>query len=261
MGSASREALSQVKVVLDGLTGQAPLGFGRELFGAAASIAAAPALSSSLADPAATASSKQQLVAKLFGSLQDPARRVLDAVASARWSNAEELVDGVEEIGIRAEARAAENLADELEAVAAIIGSQHELELTLGSKLVAPAAKAELVTSLLKGKVSTSALALVAYFVANPRGRRLRTLLKQAAVTVADEGGSALATVTVAAPLDAARTERLRVALAASAGRPVKITTVIDPDLVGGVRIQIADTVIDGSVRARLDDLRLQLAG
>jgi F-type H+-transporting ATPase subunit delta len=40
----------------------------------------------------------------------------------------------------------------------------------------------------------------------------------------------------------------------------VKITTVIDPELIGGVRIQIADDVIDGSVRARLDDLRQQLA-
>lgn len=261
MGSASREALSQVVVVLRDLTGQAPLGFGRELLGAAAAISAAPALASSLADPSASSESKQQMVAKLFGSLQDPARRVLDAVASARWSNADELVDGIEEIGIRAEARATENLADELEAVAAIIAGQHELELTLGSKLVAPEAKAELVTRLLKGKVSTSALALVVHFVANPRDRRLRTLLKQAATIVADEGGSELATVTVAAPLDAARTERLRAALSVSAGRPVKITTVIDPDLVGGVRIQMADTVIDGSVRSRLDDLRLQLAG
>lgn len=261
MGSASRVALSQVKVVLDGLTGQAPLGFGRELLSAAATISAAPALRSAIADPSASVAAKQQIVANLFGSLQDPARRILDAAASAVWSNADELVDGIEEIGIRAEARASENLAEELEAVAAVFSGEHELELTLGSKLVASSAKAEMVTGLLKGKVSSSASTLVAHLVANPRGRRLRTLLKQTAAIVADEGGSEIATVTVAAPLDAARTERLRAALSVSAGRPVKIMTVVDPDLVGGVRIQMADTVIDGSVRTRLDDLRLQLAG
>jgi F-type H+-transporting ATPase subunit delta len=66
--------------------------------------------------------------------------------------------------------------------------------------------------------------------------------------------------VTVAAPLNAEQQVRLARALEQSAGRPVKITTVIDPELVGGVRIQLADDVIDGSIRARLDDLRQQLA-
>jgi len=36
---------------------------------------------------------------------------------------------------------------------------------------------------------------------------------------------------------------------------------VVEPALVGGVRIQIGDEVIDGSVRSRVEDLRLQLAG
>ena len=84
MGSASREALSQVKVVLNGLSGQAPLGFGRELLGAAATISSAPALIGTLGDPSATVVSKQQLVAKLCSSLRDPARRILDEVASLR---------------------------------------------------------------------------------------------------------------------------------------------------------------------------------
>ena len=78
---------------------------------------------------------------------------------------------------------------------------------------------------------------------------------------VADQGGSALATVTAAAPLNELQLSRISGLLEKNAGRPVRVTTVVDPSLVGGVRIQIGDDVIDGSVRARLDDLRLQLAG
>jgi F-type H+-transporting ATPase subunit delta len=38
------------------------------------------------------------------------------------------------------------------------------------------------------------------------------------------------------------------------------VNQVIDPTLIGGVRIAIGDDVIDGSVRTRLDDLRLRIA-
>jgi len=49
--------------------------------------------------------------------------------------------------------------------------------------------------------------------------------------------------------------------LATAYGRKIVINQVIDPALIGGVRITIGDDVIDGTVRTRLDDLRLRLAG
>ncbi|WP_414780837.1 F0F1 ATP synthase subunit delta [Escherichia coli] len=39
------------------------------------------------------------------------------------------------------------------------------------------------------------------------------------------------------------------------------MNTVIDPTVVGGLRVQVADDVIDASVSARLTDLRQRIAG
>ncbi|UOQ56119.1 F0F1 ATP synthase subunit delta [Leucobacter allii] len=257
MGSASREALAQAQTALrDGLDPAA----GIELLQVAAQIDAAPALASALGDASAAAESKSQVVERLFGGLSADARALLTAAVSGRWSNVSEFVAGVEELGLRAEALGNAELSDELLLVADLVDRNHELQLSLGSKLGDPAAKATLIARLLDGRIAASTVAVVRHLVANPRGRRLDVALRQTARIAADQRGSELATVTVAAPLTAAQQTRLAGLLEQSAGRPVKVTTVIDPELIGGIRIQLADDVIDGSVRARLDDLRQKLA-
>jgi F-type H+-transporting ATPase subunit delta len=44
-------------------------------------------------------------------------------------------------------------------------------------------------------------------------------------------------------------------------GREPRIALRIDPTVIGGLRVQIGEDVIDGTVASRLADLRLQLAG
>lgn len=258
MGSASREALATARATLSAdLDSQA----GAELLAAASQIGEAPALLGALADSSADESTKSALVQRLFAAASEGARRVLTAAVTQSWSSADELVAGIEELGLRAESLTTADLADQLLAAATAIDSNHELELGLGSKLGDPAAKVALVRKLFTGKLSEAAVGVVAHLVANPRGRRISAALRESARVVADQGGSELATVTVAAPLSDAQHSRIAALLEKSTGRPVRVTTVVDPSLVGGVRIQIGDDVIDGSVSSRLDDLRLRLAG
>lgn len=258
MGSASRESLVAARSALNGVLEQRT---GSDLLSASAQIAASPALLSALADSSTEPAARSQLIDRLFGAASLGARSVLKAAVEQSWSNSGELVDGIEQLGIRADAIAFPGLADELLGAVATIDSSHELELALGSKLGDSETKAALVDKLFTGKLSDGALGLLRHLVVNPRGRRLGNALRESARVAADQGGSELATVTVAAPLNADQQARISSALERSAGRPVRVTTVVDPSLVGGVRIQIGDDVIDGSVRSRLDDLRLQLAG
>ena len=62
-------------------------------------------------------------------------------------------------------------------------------------------------------------------------------------------------------PLTTRHTGRLEQALAAQTGGPVHLNVVVEPDLVGGVKVEIGDEVVDGTVRNRLADVERRLAG
>jgi F-type H+-transporting ATPase subunit delta len=69
------------------------------------------------------------------------------------------------------------------------------------------------------------------------------------------------ATLTTAIPLGDAEQERLRGALARKLGHEVRLHAEVDAGLIGGARIRIGDHLVDGSIRAKLDQLRRTLHG
>lgn len=264
MGSATSQALAGARAALAGLGGKDGLATGAQLFEAVRVIGDSAQLRGALADSAADPAAKAALVAKVFGSLGAPAKKLLASITASRWSTPDDLLAGIEEIGIRAVAGSVKDgvsIVDELFAFRTAVGSDAELELAVGSKLGSPQAKAALVHSLLSKKASEQTVTIVEQLVRQPRGRRIGQLLSGAASIVADEAGFAVATVITAAPLTAAQLDRLRAGLAKSYGRDLKLNVRLDPSIIGGVRVQVGDDVIDGSVATRLTDLRLQLAG
>ena len=69
-----------------------------------------------------------------------------------------------------------------------------------------------------------------------------------------------VATVTVAAPLTSEQRARLAATLTAQAGRVVNLHIVVDAHVVGGIKVELGDEVIDGTVAGRLADARRHLA-
>jgi len=265
MGSATREALASSRAALAAHGGTADLATGEGLLNAGRVIGESSQLLSALVDPAADAAPKAALVATVFGPAVTPvALDLLQAVTAARWSSHTDLLAGIEDLGLRCAASSASVagvVEAELFSFGATVAGNAELELALASKLGAPRAKVGLVDAILIGKVTDQTLVIVRHLVQQPRGRRIGELLRYAASVVADQSGTSIATVTSASSLAPAQLDRLRTHLSARYGRKLTINLVVDPSLVGGVRVQIGDDVIDGSIATRLKDLRLQLAG
>jgi F-type H+-transporting ATPase subunit delta len=264
MGSMTREALSSARTVLADLGDSADLATGEQLLDAGRVIGGSVQLQAYFADPSVEVSVKKQLLDRLFGSFSESARALLVSVVGSRWSSARDLLAGVEELGIRVVASSApgdSSIENELFAFDAAVRSDAQLELAIGTKLSDPEAKSGLVRRLLEGKASEQTLAIATHLVRQPRGRRIGELLRSAAEIVADQSHQLVATVTVAKPLDESHAARLEQGLAAQFGRSLRINQVIDPAVIGGLRVQIGDEVIDGTVATKLSLLRLQLAG
>lgn len=263
MGSATTQAQAATTAAL-GAASAVDLDVARELFAVARAVGGSSQLSGALADSSASSDARRKVVADVFGPAVTPTTAsLLTTAVEQRWSAAGDVVEGIEDLAVRA-AAIADRSADvegELFSFSRTIADNPELELALGSRLGDAAAKTELVESLLKGRASEAATLIAASLIGNPRERRVRRLLARATRLVADQRGRTVATVVTAAPLSAAQAERLTSTLSKRYGAQVTLNTVVDPSVVGGMRVQIADDVIDASVSARLADLRQRLAG
>jgi F-type H+-transporting ATPase subunit delta len=263
MGSATAQALAASTKALAAAK-DVTIDTARELFAAARAVGDSSQLSGALADPAAAVDARQKVVSAVFAGLSDTSRGVLGAAVAERWSNADELVDGIEELAIRSAAIAepAADIEGELFGFSRVIAANPELELALGSRLGGSDAKGALVEKLLAGTTTSAPSALiVSSLVRQPRERRVRQLLSRAIRIVSSQRGLVVATVHTATELSEAQRTRLSDALSRRYDGEVSLNVVIDPAVVGGLRVQIADDVIDGSISARLADLRQKLAG
>ncbi|WP_260115259.1 FoF1 ATP synthase subunit delta [Ornithinimicrobium sp. INDO-MA30-4] len=67
------------------------------------------------------------------------------------------------------------------------------------------------------------------------------------------------AIVTTAGALSETQLDRLEKALVAQYGKQVHMNVVIDPEVIGGLRVEIGDEIIEGTISSRLDDARRRL--
>lgn len=262
MGSATTQAQAASTAALDAVGG-VDLGVARELFAAARALGGTSQLSGALFDSTAPAEARIRVVADVFAGFQPTTVSLLQTVAAQRWSSVDDLITGVEDLAVRAAAIAetGSDVDGELFEVIRAIAGNAELELALGSRLGDADAKGALVESILKGRASSATVLIASSLVQQPRERRVRSLLTRALGLVADQRGRTVATVYTAATLNDAQRARLERTLGQRYGAEVSLNVVVDPTVVGGLRIEIGDDVIDATVSSRLNDLRQKLAG
>jgi len=118
----------------------------------------------------------------------------------------------------------------------------------------------QLIRGLLEGKADVSTVRLAERAV-DGRGRSFAASMRSYQVAAAARRNASIATVRVATDLSEAERTRLADALSRQYGRQVQLNVIVDPQVVGGVRVDIGDEVIDGTIAARLDDAQRRIAG
>lgn len=161
--------------------------------------------------------------------------------------------------GVLSFARAEKALAAviaEFPRVAETVSASAELSATLADPALPAARRQQIVEDVLGGHASPTTIGVVSMLVASGRAADLPAI---ASALLADEAagrGEEVAEVRSAVPLTDDQLARLTTALNAATGRQVTVRNIVDPAVLGGVVTQIGDSVIDGSVRTRLNQLR-----
>jgi F-type H+-transporting ATPase subunit delta len=75
-----------------------------------------------------------------------------------------------------------------------------------------------------------------------------------------DENQLLPVTITSAVELDASTVEGIGKAIGEQTGRKVELTTTVDPDVLGGIVLRVGNSILDASIRNRLEQLRRQVA-
>lgn len=258
---ASAEA---VDALTGDLTGSATAATGESLFAVARVLREDAALRRFAADPSVAAEARQGLVRSLFdGKVDATALNVLVSAAGKRWRSSGDLADAVERLSEVATISAAGDhraLVDELFGLRRTIETTPELRDALSDPGRSVQDRAGLIDTVFGGDVSAAALALAKQALAGTYGT-VGAALAAYRELAAQLNGEAVATVSVARPLSPDHESRLGAALARIYGRPVHLNIVVDDHVLGGVKVEIGDDVIDGTIATRLDDAGRRLAG
>lgn len=149
-----------------------------------------------------------------------------------------------------------EEVEDELFRFARVLETNDELRTTLTDAALPVSRRQQIVEDLLGGRANPITTALLSMVVGTGRARDLAAIVDELVRLSAAEGNKELAEVRSAIELTDDQKQRLVVALEAATGKKVELKVIIDPSVLGGLVAQVGDTVIDGSVKTRLQQLQ-----
>jgi F-type H+-transporting ATPase subunit delta len=145
---------------------------------------------------------------------------------------------------------------DELFRLGRVLQTSDELRNALTDQHVPVSRRQQIVEDLLEGKATQTTLAIVSLIVGAGRATDLPKIAEDLVQRTASSSGQAIAEVRSAVPLTEAQITELTDALKARTNLDIIIKNIVDPSVMGGIVTQIGDSVLDGTVRTRLNQLR-----
>lgn len=234
-----------------------------ELFGVVDALDSSHMLRRALGDPSRWPADKRTLVHRLLdGKAAQGTVDVVSEAVSQRWAALGDLPDALEQAAVETQVAIAQasgradDVEEQLFRFERAVSATPELREAINDPALPVERKSDLVNRLLEGKAHPETIRLATRAVRAPRGQRY-TQVVEGYLDVAEVRRQQLSgVVTVAETLTEEQHDRLAAALGRIYARPVMLKMLIDPTVLGGIRIQIGDEVIDGTVLRRLGEAR-----
>jgi F-type H+-transporting ATPase subunit delta len=271
----TRPASGVLEKAKDRLTGHARatsgdelLALADELFAVARLLDGQLALRRALSDPAGKPEERAALARRVFGSrVSDVALDLIETIARQRWSHPIDLVDALMTLATEASLDAADvrgeldSVEDELFRFGRIVGGNRELARILSDRMAPVEGKTALLDRLLTGKVSPVTEQLLRNVLTGPHAGHAENAIERLSDVASRRRGQSVARVISAVALTPAQEARLTELLGRLYGRTIGLQATVDPNVLGGLIIQVGDEVIDGSIAHRLEAAQRRLAG
>jgi F-type H+-transporting ATPase subunit delta len=193
----------------------------------------------------------------LGGKVSDAAVALIETAVRRRWAGGRTFTAAIERQAVRAQLVLADRAGhldeteDELFRFARLVESDSSLRNALSERSIGRSFRENLVAELLEGRASLATVVLAKRAVA-ARERSYGHTLEGYISLAAAQRNRVIATVRVARPLTEDQLQRLRAGLSRQVGREVALQVIIEPDLLGGVRVELGTQVIEGTVSGRL---------
>ena len=220
-------------------------------------------LERALTDPSRPVADKVAVLKELLGDNAHPmTMEIMTDLVSRRWSRARDIANAVEDFGVDAMMY----YADATDATLQVSIELSELRSALLNLPVVRAklydyqatseARVKLFHEVFSGKtLNKVTMRLAEHATCNLRRRRYLETIQWLINKFSRHMGESMVTVTTATPLKKEQIKRLVEVYSAKVGRQVHINSVVDPTVLGGMRIQVGDEVTDNTVVAQLQNL------
>ena len=220
-------------------------------------------LERALTDPSRPVADKVAVLKELHGDNAHPmTMEIMTDLVSRRWSRARDIANAVEDFGVDAMMY----YADATDATLQVSIELSELHSALLNLPVVRAklydyqatseARVKLFREVFSGKtLNKVTMRLAEHATCNLRRRRYLETIQWLINKFSRHMGESMVTVTTATPLKKEQIKRLVEVYSAKVGRQVHINSVVDPTVLGGMRIQVGDEVTDNTVVAQLQNL------
>lgn len=237
---------------------------GNELFTITSALDHNIQLERALTDPSRPVEDKVAVVKTLIGDQAHPlVMEIMSDLVSRRWSRVSDIANAVEDFGVDGMMYYADHTNTTLQ-VSVELAELHSALLNLPvvrTKLydatVSSEARVKLLYSLIGDADFTKVTKRLAeHATCNLRNRRYLQTIQWLINKFSRHMGESMVTVTTATPLSKEQVEKLIAIYSAKTGHPVHINSVVDPTVMGGMRIQVGDEVTDNTVVAQLQHLQ-----